>query len=221
MVPAPLMRTQRRRVEVVARRPSAGSREPARLGSHARYAARMSPRLPIVAGLLLAAIAVPLAATAAQRSRSAATTVQRSPHLWATVNVCDPTGAPPEIGPDTIGVRASMPGSRDGREVMFMRFRVQFLKDGDMRWHSVTQGGDSGWTRVGLARYRARQSGRYFRLAPPTGKPTVVLRGKVNFEWRLKGKVVRKAAKLTTKPHRSSAGAFPPGFSASTCTVTT
>jgi hypothetical protein len=180
----------------------------------------MSPRPTIVAGLLLAGFAVPIAATAAHGKASATPTVQHSPHLWATVNVCDPATPPPDIGPDTVGIRASMPGSRDGREVMFMRFRVQYFKDADMRWHNVTRGGDSGWTRVGLARYKARQSGRYFRFSPPSGRPTVLLRGKVNFEWRLKGEVVRKAAKLTTKPHRSSAGSFPPGFSATTCTIT-
>jgi hypothetical protein len=181
----------------------------------------MSPRPTIAAGLLIAGIAVPITAEAAQGKRSATPTVAQSPHLWATVNVCDPADPPPGIGPDTIGIRASMPGSRDGREVMFMRFRVQFFKDADMQWHNVTQGGDSGWTRVGLARYKARQSGRYFRFSPPSGKPTVLLRGKVDFEWRLKGEVVRKAAKLTTKPHRSSAGSYPDGYSDSTCTITT
>jgi hypothetical protein len=218
------MRLLRRRVEIITRRRVDGSPGPSRLaarrGARARYPARMSPRPTILAGLLLVAIALPIAAEAAQEKRAATPTVAQSPHLWATVNVCDPADPPPGIGPDTIGVRASMPGARDGREVMFMRFRVQYLKDADMRWHNVTQGGDSGWTRVGLARYKARQSGRYFRFSPPSGKPTVQLRGKVNFEWRLKGEVVRKAAKLTTKPHRSSAGSYPAGFSDSTCTIT-
>jgi hypothetical protein len=181
----------------------------------------MSSRPTILACLLLAGVTLPIATATAQRSRAATPTVQHSRHLWATVNVCDPANPPPGIGPDTIGIRASMPGARDGREVMFMRFRVQYFKDADMRWHNVTQGGDSGWMKVGLARYRARQSGRYFRFSPPSGKPAVLLRGKVNFEWRLRGEVVRKAAKLTTKRHRSSAGSFPPGYSATTCTITT
>ena len=113
-----------------------------------------------------------------------------------------------------------MPGSRDGREIMYMRFRVQFFKELDQSWHNVVKGGDSGWQRVGLARYKARQSGRYFRFSPPVGSPTVQLRGKVNFEWRLKGEVTRKAVKLTSKGHRSSAGSFPAGYSEATCTIT-
>lgn len=167
----------------------------------------------VVAAMLL----VPIAASGAQRK---VVTVDSSRHLWATVNVCDPADPPPNIGPDTIGIRASMPGSRDGRERMYMRFRVQYFKESDQKWHNVTNGGDSGWQRAGLARYKARQSGRYFRFSPPTGKPTVLLRGKVNFEWRLRGEVTRRAAKLTTRGHKSSAGSFPPGYSEAICTIT-
>jgi len=165
--------------------------------------------------LLLAAVALPVA------SSNAVVTVDGSRHLWATVNFCDPETPPEGIGPNTIGIRASMPGSRDGREIMYMRFRLQFFRDADSKWHNVTSGlSDSGWTRVGFARYKARQSGRYFRFMPPTGKPTVLLRGKVNYEWRLRGEVVRKAVKVTSKGHRSSAGSYPAGYSEATCTIT-
>lgn len=166
----------------------------------------------------MAACALPAATAGAQKRKIV--TVDDSRHLWATVNVCDPAEPPPDIGPDTIGIRASMPGSRDGREIMYMRFRVQFFKELDQKWHNVVKGGDSGWQRVGLARYKARQSGRYFRFSPPVGSPTVQLRGKVNFEWRLKGEVTRKAVKLTSKGHKSSAGSFPAGYSEATCTIT-
>lgn len=180
----------------------------------------MSPRRGILAALLLAAVALPIAAALAQ---SRVVTVQKSRHLWATVNFCDPANPPDGIAANTIGIRASMPGSRDGREIMYMRFRLQYLRDSDQKWHNVTSGlSDPGWTRVGLARYKARQGGRYFfNVVPPSGKQTVLLRGKVNFEWRLRGEVVRKAAKLTTRGHRSTAGAFPAGYSAATCTITT
>jgi hypothetical protein len=177
----------------------------------------MRTRTAIVAAVALGAAALPVAAPGATHG------VNASRLLWATVNVCDPVDPPAEIGVNTIGIRASMPGSRDGREIMYMRFRLQFLKDSDQKWHNVTGGlSDSGWTRVGFARYKARQGGRYFfNVVPPPGKPTVLLRGKVNFEWRLRGEVTRKAAKLTTKGHKSSAGSFPAGYSEATCTITT
>ncbi|HEV7804539.1 MAG TPA: hypothetical protein VGO80_01860 [Solirubrobacteraceae bacterium] len=176
----------------------------------------MSSRTGIVVAVLLAAVALPVATS------GAVVTVSGSRHLWATVNLCDPAEPPAGIGPNTIGIRASMPGSRDGREIMYMRFRLQYYKDLDMKWHNIVGGvSDPGWTRVGFARYKARQGGRYFfNVAPPPGKTTVLLRGKVNFEWRLRGEVVRRASKLTTKGHRSSAGSFPAGYSEATCTIT-
>ena len=162
----------------------------------------------VVAALVLATAAAPLALADARHGGVAS----RRP--WATVNVCD-TGR----WPDTIGIRGSMPGSRDGREAMWMRFQVQFLATGDGKWHDVPEGGDSGFVYVGPARDRARQAGRSFRVSPRKGEQ-IVLRGRVFFEWRLKDSVVRRASARTRRGHRSSAGSDPPGYSASTCTVT-
>jgi hypothetical protein len=211
------MQQLRRRVKIITPARNNRCRMPARSTPAARYAELVSSRTGIVVGLLLAAVLLPVA------SSNAVVTVDSSRHLWATVNFCDPAAPPEGIGPNTIGIRASMPGSRDGREIMYMRFRLQFFKDADQQWHNVTGGlSDSGWTRVGFARYKARQGGRYFfNVVPPPGKTTVLMRGKVNFEWRLRGEVVRKATKLTTKGHKSSAGSFPAGYSEATCTITT
>jgi hypothetical protein len=161
-----------------------------------------------VGAFLLATAAGPLALAHAQRDAGA------SRRLWATVNVCDT-----ERWPDTIGIRGSMPGSGGGREAMWMRFQVQFLAADDRRWHDVPEGGDSGFVYVGPARDTARQAGRSFRISPKKGEE-VLLRGRVFFEWRLKGDVVRRASTRTRKGHRSSAGSDPPGYTASTCTIT-
>src|SRR3712207_8748457 len=70
---------------------------------------------------------------------------QKSRHLWATVNVCDT-----ERNPDTLGIRASMPGSGRRRESMWMRFRAQYYSEGEGLWHNfVAKGADSGPVRVG------------------------------------------------------------------------
>ncbi len=131
---------------------------------------------------------------------------------WATVNVCDTPAAP-----NTIGIRASMPGSRSGQEERYMRFVVQYFSRADERWRRVAAGGDSGYLSIGKGR-RARQFGRSLRIEPPAGQ-SVQLRGRVYFQWRLKGEVVRRASALTRKGHRSSAGDDPTGYSASTCTI--
>ncbi|MCW2990919.1 MAG: hypothetical protein JWM73_1513 [Solirubrobacterales bacterium] len=164
--------------------------------------------MPRIFRTILAAFAVALALAPAA---GAAGIVSR--HLWATVNVCDTLKHP-----DTIGVRASMPGSPHPSEQMYMRFRVQYFRAADQLWHNITKGGDSGYLGVGPAKYKARQAGRLFVFAPPAGG-SFQLRGKVYFQWRRKGKVVRSAAELTTAGHRSTAGSDPPGYSSDTCVV--
>ena len=140
-------------------------------------------------------------------------TIDKSRHLWATVNICDT-----EQSPDTIGVRASMPGSAKKGERMFMRFRVQFLSPADHRWHNfMAEGTDSGFVPVGAATYKARQSGWTFPFSLQPGQ-TYELRGVVSFEWRRGDRVVRRAAKRTTKGHKTALSE-PKGYSAGTCVI--
>jgi hypothetical protein len=154
--------------------------------------------------VLVGPVAVAQAAPASGDSRE----------VWATVNVCDTAAFP-----DTIGIRASMPGSRSGAEVRWMRFVVEYHDASDGRWHRLQQGGDSGFLRVGRGRL-PRQFGRSLRIEPSAGKP-VLLRGRVFFQWRTEGgAVLQRESARTRRGHRSNAGADPPGYSASTCTIT-
>jgi hypothetical protein len=137
----------------------------------------------------------------------------RSRHLWATVNVCDTLRHP-----DTIGIRASMPGSPHPQERMYMRFRVQYLRGSDQRWHNILEGGDSGYVLVGSARFKARQAGRLFVFAPPAGG-SFQMRGRVTFQWRRKGHPARTAGLVTTAGHTSTAGSDPAGYSSDTCVI--
>ena len=131
---------------------------------------------------------------------------------WATVNVCDTSNSP-----DTIGIRASMPGSRSGKEERYVRFVVQYFSREDDRWYGVAESGDSGYLSIGAGR-RTRQFGRSFRIEALPGR-SIQLRGKVYFQWRTKGDVVRRASALTHKGRRSNTGDDPPGYSAATCTI--
>ncbi len=139
---------------------------------------------------------------------------RKSPLLWATVNVCDT-----EKNPDTIGIRASMPGSGRKGETMWMRFRVQYFSEREGIWHNFTvKGADSGLVRVGRhARYRVRQSGYLFPFDPPAGA-TYRLRGAVYFQWRKRGIVMRRVKEVTVGGKRPAV-ADPSGYSKATCTV--
>jgi hypothetical protein len=128
---------------------------------------------------------------------------------WATVNVCDTTKQP-----DSIGIRASMPGTPRGARLS-MRFRVQY-RDGRGEWADVDDA-DSGWRRVGYGKGAAVESGWSFTFARPA--KTVLLRGVVKFRWRRGDSLPRNAEVATEAGHRSSAGADPANYSAATCAL--
>src|SRR5436190_4806624 len=127
------------------RRPTASSSVVAAMCDeyHVRVGSRMARSLTVAIVTLLL-----LAPAALAKKRS----LISSPLLWATVNVCDTAE-----NPDTIGVRASMPGSGRSGEQMYVRFRVQYYSRSENRWHNITRGADSGWVAVGSARFRVRQ----------------------------------------------------------------
>ncbi|PTL59442.1 hypothetical protein [Paraconexibacter algicola] len=170
--------------------------------------ARRATSLSAAALTAVAVAAVP-AAGQSEKPRP----ISESPLLWATVNVCDTADRP-----DTIGIRASMPGSGISAERMFMRFQVQFFSRTDNRWHNVGRGGDSGFLAVGSGRYLQRQSGRNFVIKAPTAGG-YRLRGAVTFEWRQDGEVVRRARTRTTSGHGNTRGADPKGYSRASCII--
>lgn len=136
-----------------------------------------------------------------------------SPRLWSTINFCDS-----RQHPDTLGVRASMPGSGRKGETMWMRFQAQYRSRRDGLWHNfLGEGVDSGPVKVGSARFKARQSGWAFPFEPKPGE-RYRLRGVVTFEWRKGGKVVRRAKKRTTSGHKPAV-ADPKGYSAASCWI--
>lgn len=162
----------------------------------------------------LAALTLAAPAGAQTQKQTEPRTFDKSPHLWATVNICDSAKSP-----DTIGVRASMPGTGRAKERMFMRFRVQFKREADGTWEDFDDdaGTVSDWVSVGRATFRARQSGWSFPFELDPGQ-RYELRAVASFEWRRGEKVVRKLAKRTTKGHRTAL-AEPKGYSAATCVI--
>ena len=144
----------------------------------------------LISLLLLATGAVP--AQAAER------------RLWATVNVCDT-----ELHPNQIGIRAALPERRAGR-VVTLRFRVQY-RDDEGRWRWVRDA-DSGWRKAG----RSSESGWSFEVAAEGSR---ILRGVVGYRWSRKGRVVRRARRVTEVGHPSTVGADPEDFSAATCRI--
>jgi hypothetical protein len=166
---------------------------------------RLSLRAAALA-LLPGLAATPLAASAAHVPLPKPS----SALLWATVDVCNTA-----LHPDTIGIRGSMPGTGDRQEQMYMRFIVEY-RSVSGHWHYFRTGGVSGFVAVGDAGSLSRQAGQNFVLSP-NFSATYVLRGVVEFEWRLHGRTIASSVRSTTGGHRVAAGADPPGFSAPSC----
>jgi len=155
--------------------------------------------------LSLAMIALLMVIPTAARSAGA-----RPLQPWATVNRCDTT-----TYPDQIGIRAGMPGIARTAS-MFMRFRVQY-QDG-AEWRTVA-GADSGWSRIAKGRRREYNAGWTFGFDPPAAGGALVLRGMVSYQWRRAKRVVRRGRRFTETGHPGTAGADPAGFSAATCAI--
>src|SRR4051794_6342196 len=173
----------------------------------------VTPSTPRVVAPWLGVLAVALLPAPAALAASGPT-VDKSPLLWATINVCDTAKHP-----DTIGIRASMPGSGSRRETMYMRFQVQYRDGAKKRWRDLGPAADSGFLAVGSARYRRRESGRNIAISPPPVGQAFLLRGVVTFEWRRGDEVVRRARKRTRSGHKGTTGSDPKGFSAAACTI--
>jgi hypothetical protein len=157
-----------------------------------------------IAPLLLAAAFAPAAAHSLLHSRQ----------LWATVDVCNPKDQA-----HTIGIRGSMPGDGHPKDVMYMRFRVQYLDATRKEWLNLGKGGDSGMLKLGSAAL-ARQGGFSVELAPLAGRPAFTLRGYVTYQWRRGATVLESTNRVTSAGHTSLAGADPRGYSAATCVLT-
>jgi hypothetical protein len=116
-----------------------------------------------------------------------------TPRLWATVNICDTAGSP-----DSMGVRASMPGNDKGRR-MYMRFTAQYWSRSRQDWASVAGTGVSPWVFAGLARYERRQAGWTFQFATPPPGVTFTMRALVEFEWRMSRERVARRGRSKRK----------------------
>lgn len=132
--------------------------------------------------------------------------------LWATVNICDT-----DRNPNVLGVRASMPGNGT-RQTMWMRFSASYFDRATEGWRPVGGSSRSPWLKVGDARY-SRQTGRKFSFDPPAPVTSHVVRGIVEYQWRRKHRVVRRARQKTLGGHHTGRYADPRNYSAGVCEI--
>jgi hypothetical protein len=135
-----------------------------------------------------------------------------SRRLWATIDVCNPTDQP-----DTVGVRGSMPGDGQARDRMYMSFRLQ-METSLGHWRELSGSTTASFVAVGTGA-SSRQGGSSFVIKPVAGKPPIILRGVVVFQWRRGKTVLTQATRTTSAGHQAFAGADPEGFTAASCSL--
>lgn len=135
----------------------------------------------------------------------------QSRNLWATLDICNPADRP-----HTVGIRGSMPSDGHPKDLMYMRFQLQYLDASTQKWVDLGSSADSGFIALS-GTGSVRQAGRTFELVPSS--TTYTLRGYVEFQWRRAGKTVHSVARTTVSGHTSLAGADPANFSAAQCVI--
>ena len=149
-----------------------------------------------------------------------------TPEPWATVNICDTAKAP-----DSMGVRASMPGNGSGQR-MWVRFTAEYWSRSRQAWTAVSGTGVSPWVYAGTAQFARRQAGWTFAFSRPPKGVTFTMRAQVEFEWRARAipaagrgfkrgraKVVRSLIMTTATGIRGVEGGDPAGTSKAACLI--
>ncbi len=138
----------------------------------------------------------------AKQIRAAVQAAQHSKLLWATVNICNTARHR-----NMIGIRGQAPSLPFATSIS-MRIQVDY-------WNGRKFVPDPYATKHVDLRDPAGeviQNGANFTFRPP-----VILSGTIEFEWKLAGKVIGRATRLTGHGYKGVVGADPAGYSTATC----
>ena len=145
------------------------------------------------------------APTAAQIHK-AVRRAEQSRNLWATVNICDTSRHA-----NMLGVRGQMP-ALGFRSRAKMSFQVQYWAAAKHRF--LADRGATGRVSLGPITRGLHQAGYQFQFAPPA-----LVRAQVTFVWKLHGKVIGDARRITSAGHRRADFGDPRGYSAARCRI--
>lgn len=189
----------------------------------------LAMRSRLIALVILAAvgaISAPAVATAAkpkkthhkkkgqtleQKIHKAVLAAERSPDLWATINVCTSASTG-----DTVGIRGQMP-SLGLPATLTMVMSVSYWNYTDMQFEPANA---TSTVSLGVGTHGLHQGGINFPFAPPTSGTTYLVRGTVTFEWLSGSKVLGKVTRNTGHGYAGVSFSNPPGYSSGTCTLT-
>jgi hypothetical protein len=132
---------------------------------------------------------------------------ERSPNLWATVNICDT-----KRHPGVIGLRAQMP-ALGFASTLKMRFQVDYWSAKAKRYKPVP--GARHPLSLGVQKTGLHQEGVQFSFPKHSGR----LRGAVTFEWAHGSRTLGQALENTTRGHHTADFGDPAHYSAPKCVI--
>jgi hypothetical protein len=141
---------------------------------------------------------------------AAVQSAERSPDLWATINVCNTTQHP-----DYIGIRGQIPALGFTTHIS-MTVRVEYYDPARGRFEPTTAIKS---VDLGRATRGAHQGGVQFPFQAPAAGESYELRGAITFQWAIGRRVLARAIRHTKHGYQDVDFADPPGYSAGTCTI--
>ena len=167
----------------------------------------------LAAGLVVALmVGVGVGAAAALGPRQIARAVaraERSPSLWATVNICSPRGAP-----DSLGIHGQMP-TLGFSASLSMQIQVNYWSTAKTRFVPIQAATATSTLSLGDQSTGLQQDGAIFPFRAHTG----LLNATVTFTWTRAGRVLGQTVRRTTGGHAAAAYGTPPHFSAAQCSI--
>jgi hypothetical protein len=134
---------------------------------------------------------------------------ERSPQLWATINICDT-----RAHPNSIGIRGQMP-ALGFRARLVMKIQVDYWVAAAKSFKPVPGSGARAVARLGTVVNGLQQVGHTFPFKPGAGQ----LSGTITFRWIRNGTTIGQISKHATGGHSSVDHGDPPHHSAATCTI--
>ncbi|MGO9959259.1 MAG: hypothetical protein ACLP50_25360 [Solirubrobacteraceae bacterium] len=168
----------------------------------------------VLAGAAIVAAPAALGSTPGQapsraQITSAVRQAERSPSLWATINICNSRRYR-----DILGVRGQLPALGFPSELS-MDIQVNYWSTGENRFVAIDSPKAISKVSLGSASTEAQQGGGVFSFPPHSG----LLNATIEFTWTLDGKVIGQTQRRTTAGHPGADFGSPPHFSAASCEI--
>jgi hypothetical protein len=168
----------------------------------------------VLAGAAIAAAPPALASSGGQTPSHAEITTavrqaERSPSLWATINICNSRRYR-----DILGVRGQLPALGFPSELS-MDIQVNYWSTADKRFVAINSSKAVSRVSLGSASTGAQQGGGVFSFPPHSG----LLNATIKFAWTLDGKVIGQTQRATSAGHPGADFGSPPHFSAASCKI--